>query len=418
MKTKSGTSSRISSRNVVKRLAVLDRLDDDRVRQAFPAEARRLVDRADEVDQHAHVAQRVADQHAHSRGARRPPARGCPRAPWSCSDCGQPSSISVAERPAISSFAVFGNSRTSVVMPPTSLRSTIRPIVQAVCSISRQVSESRRGGDLGRRRSVVDLVGGAVREAAGQPRMHRPGLEVDGEVDVRVGVGERPVERRVEQAEQERAVDDDARRLQLRLQGDAARLGLAGAQREHALQHLLELQHLVRLAHAAGSEARQLLADHAGLARLLDLVAQRAQARAVDLAGGGEDVDALERGGQRPGDLGADLRRRARASAASAAARHGGRTASISHGNLGRWAEDASESSRHAVPGRASVQAGRLRVGLVGERATRWPGCLLIGAAFAGSVGLRPLRRQTRTDWRRRRSRKVAKCDNLFTDFG
>ena len=64
----------------------------------------------------------------------------------------------------------------------------------------------------------------------------------------------------------------------------------------------------MRLAHAARGEARQLLADHAGLARLLDLVAQRAQAGAVDLAGGGEDVDALERGGQRLGDLDADLR--------------------------------------------------------------------------------------------------------------
>ena len=90
--------------------------------------------------------------------------------------------------------------------------------------------------------------------------------------------------------------------------GDAARLRLAGAQREHALQHLFELQHLVRLAHAAGGEAGQLLADHADLARLLDLVAQRAQAGAVDLAGGGEDVDALERRRQRRGDLGADLR--------------------------------------------------------------------------------------------------------------
>ena len=99
----------------------------------------------------------------------------------------------------------------------------------------------------------------------------------------------------------------DARRLELRLQGDAAGLGLAGAQGEHALQHLLELQHFVRLAHAAGGEARELLADHADLARLLDLVAQGAQAGAVDLAGGGEDVDALQRRGQRRRDLGADL---------------------------------------------------------------------------------------------------------------
>ena len=71
------------------------------------------------------------------------------------------------------------------------------------------------------------------------------------------------------------------------LERDAARLGLARAQRQHAFQHLLELEHFVRLAHAAGGEARQLLADHPGLACLLDLVAQGAQSRAVDLAGGG-----------------------------------------------------------------------------------------------------------------------------------
>ena len=162
----------------------------------------------------------------------------------------------------------------------------------------------RRRGDA----LVVGHVGGAMREPAGQPRVHRPGLEVDREVDVRVGVGERPVEGGVEQAEQQRAVDDDARRLELRLEGDAAGLRLAGAQREHALHHLLELQHLVRLAHAARGEAGELLADHADLARLLDLVAQGAQAGAVDLAGGGEDVNPLERRGQRRRDLGAHLR--------------------------------------------------------------------------------------------------------------
>jgi hypothetical protein len=92
------------------------------------------------------------------------------------------------------------------------------------------------------------------------------------------------------------------------LESDAARLRLARAQREDALQDFLELQHLVRLLHLAGGEARQLLADHARLARPLDFVAQRAQPGAVDLAGRGEDVDALERRGQRLGDLDADLR--------------------------------------------------------------------------------------------------------------
>src|ERR1019366_6586500 len=106
----------------------------------------------------------------------------------------------------------------------------------------------------------------------------------------------------------ERAVDDDARRLQLRLERDAARLRLAAAQREHAVHHLLELQHFVRLANAPRRESRQLLADHAELARLLDLVAQRAQAGTIDLSRRREDVDALKRRSERRRDLRADLR--------------------------------------------------------------------------------------------------------------
>ena len=242
-----------------------------------------------------------------SRAAKRRPARGCRPAPWNCRTGSRPSSISSADRPSISSLAVFGNSSTRVVMPATSLRSTTRPIVQAVCSISRQLSESSRGGV-----GVVTLRSSAM--SAGRCANRQVSRACTGQVLKSIvksmcawRVGERPVERGVEQAEQQRAVDDDARRLELRLQGDAAGLGLAGAQGEHALHHLLELQHLVRLAHAAGGEAGELLADHADLARLLDLVAQGAQAGAVDLAGGGEDVDPLERRGQRRGDLGADL---------------------------------------------------------------------------------------------------------------
>jgi hypothetical protein len=73
--------------------------------------------------------------------------------------------------------------------------------------------------------------GRPVGEAAGQSRVHRPGLEVDVEGDVRVGVGQRPVKDGVEEAEQERAVDDHARRLELRFEGDAARLRFPAAQR-------------------------------------------------------------------------------------------------------------------------------------------------------------------------------------------
>jgi hypothetical protein len=78
--------------------------------------------------------------------------------------------------------------------------------------------------------------------------------------------------------------------------------------REHAVQRIGELKPLVRLAHPPRGEARQLLSDDADLARLFDLLAQRAQTGAIDLAGGDQCVDAFECGRQRRRDLGADLR--------------------------------------------------------------------------------------------------------------
>ncbi len=123
-----------------------------------------------------------------------------------------------------------------------------------------------------------------------------------------MGVRERPIDRRVEQAEQQRRIHDYIRGLERRLQRDAARLGFAGAVRQHAGQHVGEMEPLVRLAHATRREAGQLLADHADLARLLDLVAQRAQPGPVDAPRRDEGMDALQRRRQRTGDFGADFR--------------------------------------------------------------------------------------------------------------
>ena len=244
---------RISSRNEVKRPPRW--IDSTMIACGRPslAEAHRLVDRADEVDQHAHVAQRVADHAPASRAATRPRARGCRRAPWSCPTGAKPSSISI------------GREAFHLVVRRLRELEHQRGDAGHVLALDHQAhgpgglldqSPAERIEPRRRRRGdaqVVVHVGGSMREPAGQPGMHRPGLEVDREVDVRVGVGERPVERGVEQAEQQRGVDDHSRRLELRLQGDAARLGLAGAEGEHALQHLLELQH----ARATGARGRR-----------------------------------------------------------------------------------------------------------------------------------------------------------------
>jgi hypothetical protein len=83
-------------------------------------------------------------------------------------------------------------------------------------------------------------------------------------------------------------------------------MGFAGTVGEHRLDRFGQRQAFLRLAQPPRREARQLLGDHAGLASRFDLVAQRTQAGAVDLAGGGEGVDALERRRQRARDFRSD----------------------------------------------------------------------------------------------------------------
>ena len=307
MNTKSGTSSRISSRNEVKRPPRW--IDSTMIACGRPSlqKLHRLVDRADEIDQHAHVAQRVADHHPHL------PPRG------------DDEHVAAGERLGVAGLArgvvdLLGRQARHFFV--RRLRELEHQGADAGDVLAFDHQAHRPGGLLDQppaerieprrhRRGdaqVVVHVRGSMPEPAGQPGMHRPGLEIDGEVDVRVGVRQGPVERGVEQAEQERAVDDDARRLELRLQGDAAGLGLAGAQCEHALHRLL------RAAALRATGARRPEAKRVSCWPIIPTwracstsSRRRAQAGAVDLAGGGEDVDALQRRGQRRRDLGADL---------------------------------------------------------------------------------------------------------------
>ena len=120
-------------------------------------------------------------------------------------------------------------------------------------------------------------------------------------------VGQRPVHQRVQQREQQRAVGPDLDRLQRLAHLHAARLGLAAALGQHAAQHLREVLALAAQVQPAGGQAGELLAQHASSAGIVHAAAQQAQAAAVDLAGGGEVLDLLQRRAQRPGDLGAKL---------------------------------------------------------------------------------------------------------------
>ena len=169
--------------------AALDRFDDDRVRQAFLAEARRLVDRgADEVDQHAHVAQRIADHHPQF------PARG--------------------DHQHMAAGEGLGVARLGRCVVDLFGRQAFHLLVRRLRKLDHQRGDAgdvlafddqahRPGGLLDQapaqrveaRRcrcddaEVVGDVGRTMREATGQSGMHRPGLEVDREVDVRMGVG-------------------------------------------------------------------------------------------------------------------------------------------------------------------------------------------------------------------------------------
>ena len=111
-----------------------------------------------------------------------------------------------------------------------------------------------------------------------------------------------------EQAEEQRRIGQHLDRSGHRLPDlKAARLDLAGAVHENAVEHLRQFDAFVRLAHAPARQTRKLLALDADLARALDILAQRAQAEAVDATAGGERDDAFQRRGQRRSDPGADL---------------------------------------------------------------------------------------------------------------
>ena len=272
-------------------------------------------------------------------------------------------------------------------MPATSLRSTTRPIVQAVCSIRRQVSESSRGGV-----GVVTLRSSpmsAGRCAKRQVSRACTGQVLKSIVKSMCACALASAQSSVALSRLNSSEPSTMTRADLSCGFRAMpRAWVSRARRASTLlHHLLELQHLVRLAHPAGGEAGELLADHADLARLLDLVAQGAQAGAVDLAGGGEDVDALERRRQRRGDLGADLgdelmpslvvRQRARG-------RSGGFARQRSAGLR------ASKADRQGSWGRA-LRPGRDVSSRTRRRARRWrAGPFPSGRVSPRSVGPRP----------------------------
>jgi hypothetical protein len=167
----------------------------------------------------------------------------------------------------------------------------------------------------------------------------------------------------------------------------------------------------------AGGEAGQLLADHARLPRLLDLVAQGAQAGPIDLARRGEEVDALERRGQGLRDLDAELRDQLVPALVILRLRRfdglgRGAPARLRNGAFWRWTwtmDCRRHRHRRAPPGQHGVR--------------RRDGC---GAAARGSVSpaalqgpqcrwqvSRPPEVRARQE---ARTHEVASCDNLFTD--
>ena len=52
-----------------------------------------------------------------------------------------------------------------------------------------------------------------MQEPAGDAGMYRPGLEVDREFDERLGIRQSPVDRGVEQAEEQRRIDQEVQQL-------------------------------------------------------------------------------------------------------------------------------------------------------------------------------------------------------------
>ena len=308
MKTKSGTSARISSRSDLKRLPV--RIDSTMMACGSPSRQKLggLLDRRDEVDHHAPCGAARRGSARAPRGARRRRARGCRRAPSSCSTARR-RPVDLRRRQAGHLLARRrGNSRASVASPAMSLRSSTQAHGPGglLDQPPGQRIEARR-----RRRSVtlvVDLVGGPV--AKRQVSRACAGQVFKSTVSAMCACAFASAQSSIALSRLNSSDPSTmtSRRLELVLEADAARLRLARAQREHALQHLLELQHLVRLAHAAEANRVSCWPIMPAWRALLDLVAQGAQAGAVDLAGRGEDVDALEGRGQRRGDLDADLR--------------------------------------------------------------------------------------------------------------
>ena len=116
-----------------------------------------------------------------------------------------------------------------------------------------------------------------------------------------------PVDQRLQQGVQQCCVGDHIHRPKGLAHVDRAGTDFPTPLHQHVACHLSEAQGLGRLANAPRGEAGQLLAHHADAAGQFDLVAQGAQSRPVNLAGGGQGVDPLQRSRQGRANFTADL---------------------------------------------------------------------------------------------------------------
>ena len=163
-----------SRRAGVEAVAAQRRLDHDRVRQA--ARGRTRAPRRPSSRSRRSgpcCGSRRAPARARRAGTRRR-ARGCRRAAWSWSTARSPGRVRSALTPSIcvvdGARELDGEGGHAAVV----VALDGRPMVHAVCSSRRHVSESSRRRQRPRSTLVVELVGGAVGETAGQARVRGP----------------------------------------------------------------------------------------------------------------------------------------------------------------------------------------------------------------------------------------------------
>ncbi len=285
---------------------------DHRMRQAGRAEFAGFVDRADKIDHQAHRAHRIANGLAGlaARGDHQHVAAG---------------HLLGILRAACALVLVQAGQReqrfggnAGKLQRQTRFAGAVGALQQQAAGLGNAAQQLPRHG--------VELVGNLGRGApgaCGRARQHigqhmgevarqagafGPGLHVEAQRDVRAGVLEAPVQHRLQRCAEHGGVDGRLGRGQRCAQLDAARLGLATALGQHVLHRLGQVQPFRRRLHTARCIAADLLGHHAGAPGAIHRLANGAQAGAVDLASGGEGVDALDGLVQRRRGFTADLR--------------------------------------------------------------------------------------------------------------